>query len=142
MPRQSSHDLALPIAADVHFLNDTMPTFIRAWGGHAHGSISVSFLRISAGRLRGYAETTWVQGLTFALRYILRRHREYPQLHLDAYRYAIEAGATGLVLPQIRTRSAVDLADIMRAHRGFDHFSRRETFRDSLPGKLPMNYSV
>ena len=56
---------------------------------------------------------------------------------LTCLRYGIEAGATGLVLPQIRTRNADDLSDIMRAHRGFDYFFDEGHFRSGLQASCP-----
>ena len=56
---------------------------------------------------------------------------------LTCVRYAIEAGATGLVLPRIRTRSEKNLADLMLAYRNFDYFFDEQHFRKSLVTSCP-----
>jgi hypothetical protein len=56
---------------------------------------------------------------------------------LTCLRYAIEAGATGLVLPTIRTRSEKDLAAIWQEHRPFDYFFDETHFKQSLAAACP-----
>lgn len=56
---------------------------------------------------------------------------------LTCVRYAIEAGATGLVMPQIRTRSDKNLADLMLDYRDFDYFFDKEHFRGAMNRHCP-----
>ncbi len=56
---------------------------------------------------------------------------------LTCVRYAIEAGAAGLVLPQIMTRSEKDLSNIMMAPMGFDYFFDEKHFRQNLRASCP-----
>ncbi|KAK4183014.1 hypothetical protein QBC35DRAFT_508915 [Podospora australis] len=56
---------------------------------------------------------------------------------LTCIRYGIEAGATGLVLPRIRTRSEQDLSNLRLQHRGFDYFFDEDHFRRSLQASCP-----
>jgi hypothetical protein len=56
---------------------------------------------------------------------------------LTCLRYAIEAGATGLVMPRIRTRSTKDLSDIMQEYRDFDYMFDADHFRTSLTTNCP-----
>jgi hypothetical protein len=56
---------------------------------------------------------------------------------LTCLRYAIEAGATGLVVPQISTRSEKNLADLMLDHREFDYFFNKQHFRTALNRYCP-----
>jgi hypothetical protein len=56
---------------------------------------------------------------------------------LTCLRYAIDAGAGGLVMPQIRTRSVDNLADLMRDYRDFDYFFDEKHFRTSLQTHCP-----
>ncbi|EGS17911.1 uncharacterized protein CTHT_0072710 [Thermochaetoides thermophila DSM 1495] len=56
---------------------------------------------------------------------------------LTCIRYAIEAGATAIVLPQIRTRSAEDLSNIMLPHEPFTYFFDEAHFRRSFAIACP-----
>ncbi|KAK3313660.1 hypothetical protein B0H66DRAFT_357738 [Apodospora peruviana] len=56
---------------------------------------------------------------------------------LTCLRYAIEAGATGLVMPQIRTRAPDNLSSIMQAHQPFAYFFDEDHFRQSLGAACP-----
>ncbi len=83
------------------------------------------------------SETTWVPGLVFICDNNSGGIGNIRNYILTCVRYAIEAGATGLVVPQIRTRSASDLADIMRDYRPFHYFFDEDHFRDSLVESCP-----
>lgn len=56
---------------------------------------------------------------------------------LTCLRYAAEAGATALVAPRIRARSASDLSDIMKPHRGLDYLFDAVHFRAGLAAACP-----
>ncbi|KAL2123752.1 hypothetical protein VTJ04DRAFT_117 [Mycothermus thermophilus] len=56
---------------------------------------------------------------------------------LTCLRYAIDAGAGGLVLPRISTRSEKDLSNIHLDQRGFDYFFDEAHFRRSLHEACP-----
>ncbi|KAL2271993.1 hypothetical protein VTJ83DRAFT_1364 [Remersonia thermophila] len=57
---------------------------------------------------------------------------------LTCVRYAIEAGAGGLVMPTISTRSEKNLADLHgQPVRGFDYFFDEAHFRDGLLAACP-----
>ncbi|TPX16842.1 uncharacterized protein E0L32_003404 [Thyridium curvatum] len=56
---------------------------------------------------------------------------------LTCLRYAIEAGATGLVMPQIETRSDSDLAELFKGYRPFSYFFNETHFRDVLTTSCP-----
>jgi hypothetical protein len=56
---------------------------------------------------------------------------------LTCLRYAIEAGATGLVLPTIRTRSETDLTALWQEPLPFDYFFDEAHFRSSLAAACP-----
>lgn len=81
--------------------------------------------------------TTWTQGLVFVCDNNSGGIGNIRNYILTCVRYAIEAGATGLVLPQIRTRSEEDLSNIMLAYRGFDYFFDEHHFRQSLTASCP-----
>ncbi|ETS82955.1 hypothetical protein PFICI_04831 [Pestalotiopsis fici W106-1] len=82
-------------------------------------------------------ETTWVDGLV----YICDNNsggignvRNYIQTCL---RYAIEAGATGLVVPKIRKRSEADLADLFTSYLPLSYMFDEEHFRDAWQTYCP-----
>ncbi|KAK3901713.1 hypothetical protein C8A05DRAFT_34600 [Staphylotrichum tortipilum] len=56
---------------------------------------------------------------------------------LTCVRYAIDAGASGLVLPQISTRSEKDLSNLMLGQRDFSYFFDEAHFRRSLHSACP-----
>ncbi|KAI0404825.1 hypothetical protein F4802DRAFT_565613 [Xylaria palmicola] len=56
---------------------------------------------------------------------------------LTCVRYAIEAGATGLQIPRIRTRSASDRADLFREYRPFGYMFSEPHFRDAMAAACP-----
>ncbi|ETS87196.1 hypothetical protein PFICI_01024 [Pestalotiopsis fici W106-1] len=56
---------------------------------------------------------------------------------LTCVRYAVEAGATALVMPRIRARSAVDLSNIHLGHREFGYLFDEAHFRAALAAACP-----
>ncbi|KAI0459319.1 hypothetical protein F5B21DRAFT_511428 [Xylaria acuta] len=56
---------------------------------------------------------------------------------LTCVRYAIEAGATGLQVPRIRTRSASDKADLFREYRPLGYMFSEARFRDAMGEACP-----
>lgn len=82
-------------------------------------------------------ETEWVDGLVFVCDNNSGGIGNIRGYVLTCVRYAIDAGATGLVMPRIRTRSEDDLADIMRGYRDFDYFFDTDHFRTSLTAHCP-----
>jgi hypothetical protein len=82
-------------------------------------------------------ETEWTDGLVFICDNNSGGIGNIRNYILTCVRYAIEAGATGLVMPQIRTRSDKNLADIMQEYRGFDYFFDTDHFRTSLTTHCP-----
>lgn len=83
------------------------------------------------------SETEWTDGLTFICDNNSGGIGNIRGYILTCVRYAIEAGATGLVMPQIRTRSENDLADIMHEYRDLDYFFDSDHFRTSLTTHCP-----
>ncbi|KAB5559516.1 hypothetical protein GE09DRAFT_59433 [Coniochaeta sp. 2T2.1] len=83
------------------------------------------------------SETTWIDGLVFICDENSGGIGNIRGYILTCIRYAIEAGATGLVMPQIRTRSDKNLAEIMQHYRGFDYFFDEGHFRTSLTASCP-----
>lgn len=81
--------------------------------------------------------TTWTPGVVFVCDNNSGGIGNIRNYILTCFRYAIEAGAAGIVLPQIRTRSEKDLADIMLAYEGFDYFFDEDHFRQSLQAACP-----
>jgi hypothetical protein len=76
--------------------------------------------------------TTWTPGIVFVCDNNPGGINNIRNYILTCLRYAIEAGATGIVVPQIRTRSEKDLSNLMLDYRGFDYFFDEEHFRRSL----------
>jgi hypothetical protein len=81
--------------------------------------------------------TTWTPGVVFVCDNNSGGVGNIRNYILTCFRYAIDAGATGIVLPQIRTRSEKDLANIMLDYQGFDYFFDEEHFRKSLHAACP-----
>lgn len=82
-------------------------------------------------------ETSWTPGLVFICDNNSGGIGNIRTYILTCIRYAIAAGATGLVMPQIRSRSAEELADIMQEHRDFNYFFDTDHFRKSLNTHCP-----
>ncbi|KAK1764467.1 hypothetical protein QBC33DRAFT_547364 [Phialemonium atrogriseum] len=81
--------------------------------------------------------TTWTPGLVFICDNNSGGIGNIRNFILTCLRYAIEAGATGLVMPQIRTRSVDNLADLMMAYKEFDYFFDGHHFRTGLATHCP-----
>ncbi|KAI0144276.1 hypothetical protein GGR57DRAFT_335254 [Xylariaceae sp. FL1272] len=56
---------------------------------------------------------------------------------LTCLRYAIEAGATGLQMPMIRTRSSTDRSNIFNEHKPLSYMFSDSHFRDALAEACP-----
>ncbi|KAI3342663.1 hypothetical protein F4824DRAFT_485594 [Ustulina deusta] len=56
---------------------------------------------------------------------------------LTCVRYAIEAGATGLQIPRIRTRSPRDRADLFKEYQGFGYMFSEAHFRSAMAEACP-----
>ncbi|KAK3681035.1 hypothetical protein B0T22DRAFT_388398 [Podospora appendiculata] len=82
-------------------------------------------------------ETTWTPGIVFVCDNNSGGIGNIRNYILTCVRYAIEAGAAGLVLPTIRTRSEADLSSLMQSQQGFDYFFDEGHFRKSLQGACP-----
>ncbi|KAH8898951.1 hypothetical protein GQ53DRAFT_878257 [Thozetella sp. PMI_491] len=93
------------------------------------------FIGWPLGRVCG--EATWTPGLVFICDNNSGGIGNIRNYILTCLRYAIEAGATGLVMPRIRTRSPDDLSSITREHRPFDYFFDDKHFRDNLALHCP-----
>lgn len=81
--------------------------------------------------------TTWTPGVVFVCDNNSGGIGNIRNYILTCVRYAIEAGAAGLVLPRITTRSEKDLANIMLGNEGFDYFFDEAHFRDALQAACP-----
>ncbi|KAJ1332984.1 GDP-fucose protein O-fucosyltransferase [Microdochium nivale] len=82
-------------------------------------------------------ETTWVEGLVFICDNNsggVGNIRNYIQTCL---RYALEAGATGLVIPRIRKRSDKNLADLFSEYLPFDYMFDEAHFRQAFNTSCP-----
>ncbi|KAI5862058.1 hypothetical protein GGS23DRAFT_574328 [Durotheca rogersii] len=82
-------------------------------------------------------EATWVKGLV----YICDNNsggigniRNY--IH-TCLRYALEAGATGLVIPMIRKRNETDLADLFTDYLPFGYMFDEQHFKDAFTSSCP-----
>ncbi|KAI1431566.1 hypothetical protein GGR50DRAFT_689605 [Xylaria sp. CBS 124048] len=56
---------------------------------------------------------------------------------LTCIRYAIEAGATGLQIPRIRTRSTSDKSDLFQAHEPFEYMFSESHFVNAMSDACP-----
>ncbi|KAI1326124.1 hypothetical protein F5Y16DRAFT_375831 [Xylariaceae sp. FL0255] len=82
-------------------------------------------------------EATWVDGLVFICDNNsggIGNIRNYIQTCL---RYALEAGATGLVIPKIRKRSEEDIADLFTDYLPFSYMFDEKRFRDAFGDNCP-----
>ncbi|KAI2623693.1 hypothetical protein GGS21DRAFT_533765 [Xylaria nigripes] len=82
-------------------------------------------------------EATWVDGLVFICDNNsggIGNIRNYIQTCL---RYALEAGATGIVIPMIRKRSEKDLADLFTDYLPFSYMFDEQRFRDAFNTNCP-----
>ncbi|KAI1764509.1 hypothetical protein GGR53DRAFT_530334 [Hypoxylon sp. FL1150] len=83
------------------------------------------------------AETTYVPGLTFLCDSNSGGPGNIRNYILTCVRYALDAGATGLVLPTIRARSPADPANLFRERRPFAYMFDEAHFRASLTEACP-----
>ncbi|KAK4206692.1 hypothetical protein QBC37DRAFT_444918 [Rhypophila decipiens] len=82
-------------------------------------------------------ETTWNPGVVFICDDNSGGIGNIRNYLLTCVRYAIEAGATGLVLPRIRGRSSNDLADLFVEHQPFEYYFDKKHFTSSLQTACP-----
>lgn len=82
-------------------------------------------------------DTAWVPGLVFMCNNNSGGIGNIRNFILTCLRYAIEAGATGFVLPTIETRSKADLAQLFGGQRPFDYFFDTQHFLHSLRDACP-----
>jgi len=83
------------------------------------------------------SETTWRPGVVFVCDNNSGGIGNIRNYILTCVRYAIEAGVTGIVLPQIRTRSEADLSNLGLPHRDFSYFFDEAHFRSALHATCP-----
>ncbi|KAI1265683.1 hypothetical protein F5Y18DRAFT_416982 [Xylariaceae sp. FL1019] len=82
-------------------------------------------------------EATWVEGLVFLCDNNsggIGNIRNYIQ---TCIRYALESGATGLVIPKIRTRNEEDLADLFTDYQPFSYMFDEDRFRNAFSDSCP-----
>ncbi|KAH7629396.1 hypothetical protein B0T09DRAFT_155608 [Sordaria sp. MPI-SDFR-AT-0083] len=83
-------------------------------------------------------ETTWTPGLVFVCDNNSGGIGNIRNYMLTCLRYAIDAGATGLVMPRIRIRSEKDLSDITAEnYQPFTYFFDEPHLRQSLQSSCP-----
>ncbi|KAI4868629.1 hypothetical protein F4820DRAFT_99984 [Hypoxylon rubiginosum] len=82
-------------------------------------------------------ETTYVPGLTFICDSNSGGPGNIRNYVLTCVRYAVEAGATALVLPTIRARSPDDPASLFRERRPFSYMFDEPHFRAGLAAACP-----
>lgn len=83
--------------------------------------------------------TTWTPGLVFVCDNNSGGIGNIRNFILTCLRYAIEAGATGITMPTIQTRSPDKLAELfMGEKRPFSYFFDEEHFRRSFMAACPM----
>ncbi|KAL2131985.1 hypothetical protein VTI74DRAFT_4386 [Chaetomium olivicolor] len=81
--------------------------------------------------------TTWTPGVVFVCDNNSGGIGNIRNYILTCIRYAVEAGATGLVLPTITTRSEKDLSNIMLGQEPFGYFFNEKHFLHSLQTACP-----
>ncbi|KAK0663932.1 hypothetical protein QBC41DRAFT_329015 [Cercophora samala] len=82
-------------------------------------------------------QTSWKPGLVFICDNNSGGIGNIRNYILTCVRYGIEAGATGIVLPRIRTRSEKNLADLMLDYQPFTYFFDEHHFRTNLQAACP-----
>ncbi|KAI8635461.1 hypothetical protein F5Y19DRAFT_461086 [Xylariaceae sp. FL1651] len=83
------------------------------------------------------AQTSLVPGLVFLCDNNSGGPGNIRNYILTCLRYAIEAGATGLQVPRIRTRSAGDKANLFKEYRPLGYMFSERHFRDALGAACP-----
>ncbi|KAL7629538.1 hypothetical protein AAE478_001059 [Parahypoxylon ruwenzoriense] len=112
---------------------------------HHEGDIDPTSLDLSSPRApfvawplrRVCAETTYVAGLTFLCDNNSGGPGNIRNYILTCVRYALDAGATGLVLPRIRARSAADASNLFREHQPFAYMFDEPHFRAAMAAACP-----
>ena len=83
-------------------------------------------------------ETTWTPGLTFVCDNNSGGIGNIRNFILTCVRYAIDAGASQIILPKIQRRSEDDLANIFTTgYQEFDYFFDEEHFRNAVGTYCP-----
>ncbi|KIH89889.1 hypothetical protein SPBR_00551 [Sporothrix brasiliensis 5110] len=82
-------------------------------------------------------ETSWTPGLVFACSNNSGGIGNIRNFVLTCLRYALAAGATGLVLPEIQTRSEDNLAQLFGGRQPFGYFFDEAHFRRGLREACP-----
>ncbi|KAI2606670.1 hypothetical protein GGR54DRAFT_411808 [Hypoxylon sp. NC1633] len=82
-------------------------------------------------------ETTHTPGLTFLCDNNSGGPGNIRNYVLTCVRYAVEAGATALVLPRIRTRSASNPSDLFHTYQPFSYMFDEPHFRAALAASCP-----
>lgn len=83
-------------------------------------------------------DTKWVQGFIFVCDNNSGGIGNIRNFILTCIRYGIEAGATGVIMPRIQTRSEKDLANIFtKKSQPFDYFFDEAHFRESMGAFCP-----
>jgi hypothetical protein len=83
-------------------------------------------------------ETTWTPGLTFVCDNNSGGIGNIRNFILTCVRYAIDGGASQIILPKIQRRSEEDLANIFTTgFQPFDYFFDEEHFRNSIGTSCP-----
>ncbi|KAI0890150.1 uncharacterized protein GGS22DRAFT_183497 [Annulohypoxylon maeteangense] len=83
------------------------------------------------------AETTYVPGLTFVCDNNSGGPGNIRNYILTCIRYAVDAGATGLVLPRIRARSVSNLDNLFRESQPFGYMFDELHFRRAMADACP-----
>ncbi|KAI1208011.1 uncharacterized protein F4807DRAFT_161986 [Annulohypoxylon truncatum] len=83
------------------------------------------------------AEITYVPGLTFVCDNNSGGPGNIRNYILTCVRYAVDAGATALVLPRIRARSASDLDNLFRESQPFEYMFDEAHFRRAMADACP-----
>ncbi len=82
-------------------------------------------------------ETKWTPGVVFACDNNSGGVGNIRNFILTCIRYSIEAGATGLVMPQIESRSEENLSSLFRGPKPFSYFFDEQHFRTALTASCP-----
>ena len=82
-------------------------------------------------------ETTWTPGLVFVCDNNSGGIGNIRNYILTCLRYSISAGATGLIMPRIQSRSEENLAQLFRGHKSFSYFFDEAHFRQALKAACP-----
>ncbi|KAI1399403.1 hypothetical protein F4819DRAFT_418966 [Hypoxylon fuscum] len=107
-------------------------------GGDVDGDLSSARAPFIAWPLRRVcAETTYVPGLTFLCDNNSGGPGNIRNYILTCVRYAVDAGATALILPRIRSRSPNDPANLFREYQPFGYMFDEAHFRAGMAEACP-----